>query len=74
MLYSFGMLVLPALIAKNICREVRPMLVVSPVLAVAIATVGFALANYYDFPPAQMTVALACVLLIVAWAVPRIRR
>ncbi len=74
MLYSFGMLVLPALIAKNICREVRPMLVVSPVLAVAIATVGFVLANYYDFPPAQMTVALACVLLIVAWAVPRIRR
>jgi ABC-type Mn2+/Zn2+ transport system permease subunit len=74
MLYSFGMLVLPALFAKNICREVRPMLIVSPVVAVAIATVGFVLANYYDFPPAQMTVALACLVLVAVWALSRFRR
>jgi zinc transport system permease protein len=62
MLYTFGCLVLPALVAKNVCREVRPMFVVAPVIAVGVATVGFVLANHYDDPPAQMTVALLCLL------------
>jgi hypothetical protein len=51
MLYTFGCLVLPALVAKNICREVRPMFVVAPAVAVGTATVGFVLANHYDDPP-----------------------
>jgi ABC-type Mn2+/Zn2+ transport system permease subunit len=67
MLYTFGCLVLPALVAKNICREVRPMFLVAPIMAVGTAAVGFVLANHYDDPPAQMTVALLCLLLIVAW-------
>jgi len=74
MLYTFGCLVLPALIAKNVCREVRPMFLVAPVVAVATGTVGFMLANHYDFPPAQMTVALLSFLLMVAWLLPRMRR
>jgi ABC-type Mn2+/Zn2+ transport system permease subunit len=67
MLYTFGCLVLPALVAKNICREVRPMFLVAPVVAAGTAAVGFVLANHYDDPPAQMTVALLCLLLVVAW-------
>jgi len=74
MLYTFGCLVLPALVAKNLCREVRPMFVVAPVVAVGTGAVGFVLANHYDFPPAQMTVALLSLLLMVAWLVPRMRR
>jgi ABC-type Mn2+/Zn2+ transport system permease subunit len=74
MLYTFGCLVLPALIAKNVCREVRPMFLVAPVVAVATGAVGFMLANHYDFPPAQMTVALLSFLLMVAWLLPRMRR
>jgi ABC-type Mn2+/Zn2+ transport system permease subunit len=62
MLYTFGCLVLPALVAKNVCREVRSMFIVAPVIGVGTATVGFMLANTYDDPPAQMTVALLCVL------------
>jgi zinc/manganese transport system permease protein len=73
MLYTFGCLVLPALVAKNICREVRPMFLVAPIVAVGTAAVGFVLANHYDDPPAQMTVALLCLLLIVAWLFRRVR-
>ncbi len=69
MLYTFGALVLPPLIAKNLCREMRPMFLVSPLAAVSLALVGFVLANHYDYPPAQMTVALWCGLLVVAWIV-----
>lgn len=68
MLYTFGCLVLPALVAKNVCREVRPMFLVAPTVAVGTATTGFVLANHYDYPPAQLTVALLCLLVAMAWA------
>lgn len=73
MLYTFGCLVLPALIAKNVCREVRPMFFVAPVVAVGAGTIGFVLANYYDYPPAQMTVAFLSLLLTVAWLFRKLR-
>lgn len=74
MLYTFGMLVLPALVAKNLCREVRPMLLVSPVVALAVASVAFVLANHYNFPPAQMAVALLGTLLLLVWVFAALRR
>jgi zinc transport system permease protein len=67
MLFTFGSLVLPPLVAKNLCREIRPMFVVAPLVAVGTNAVGFVLANRYDFPPAQMNVALAAALLPLAW-------
>ena len=67
MLFTFGSLVLPPLVAKNVCREVRPMFFVAPVVAVMSNSIGFVLANRYDFPPAQMNVALLCLLLLMAW-------
>jgi ABC-type Mn2+/Zn2+ transport system permease subunit len=73
-LYSFGCLVLPALLARSVCREVRPMFVVAPAAAVATAAAGFVLANHYDFPPGQMTVALLCALLALGWGAGHVRR
>ncbi len=67
MLYTFGCLVLPALVAKNLCSEVRPMFLVSPLVALGTGAAGFVLANHYDYPPAQMTVALLCLLVTVSW-------
>jgi zinc transport system permease protein len=67
LLYTFGLLVLPALVAKNVCREVRTLFFISPLVAVSVGTMGFVLANHYDFPPAQMTVALLSGLLILGW-------
>jgi ABC-type Mn2+/Zn2+ transport system permease subunit len=72
-IYTFGCLVLPALVAKNLCREVGPMFWVSPVAAVAAGIAGFMIANHYDYPPGQMTVALLSILLIAAWGVRRLR-
>jgi zinc transport system permease protein len=67
MLYTFGLLVLPALVAKNLCREVRVIFLISPVIALSVSAIGFVLANHYDYPPAQMTVALLSGLLVSAW-------
>ena len=68
MLYTFGCLVLPALVAKNLCREVRSMFVVAPLVSLVAGILGFMLANHYDFPPAQMTVALLCLWLCLVWS------
>jgi ABC-type Mn2+/Zn2+ transport system permease subunit len=67
LLYTFGCLVLPALCAKNLCREVRWMFWVAPVIALGTAATGFILANYYDYPPTQATVALQSLLLVAIW-------
>lgn len=72
MVFTFGCLVLPALIAKYICREVRTMLITAPVIAVVAGIFGFVLANHYDYPPAQMTSALLCTWVAAAWAGKRV--
>jgi ABC-type Mn2+/Zn2+ transport system permease subunit len=68
MLYTFGCLVLPALIAKALCREVRMMFFVAPLAGVVLALAGFVVANHFDYPPAQLTVAFLCLGLLLAWA------
>jgi ABC-type Mn2+/Zn2+ transport system permease subunit len=73
-IYSFGCLVLPALVAKNLCREVGQMFLVSPLVALAAAVAGFVLANAYDLPPGQAAVALLSVALVGAWIVRALRR
>jgi ABC-type Mn2+/Zn2+ transport system permease subunit len=70
-IYAFGCLVLPALVARNLCREVRSMFVVAPAVGLGGAVAGFVLANHWDFPPAQMTVALLCALLAATALVRR---
>lgn len=67
MLYTFGCLVLPALVAKNLCREVFSLLFVAPAIALALGVTGFVFANHYDYPPAQVTVAFLCLALALAW-------
>jgi ABC-type Mn2+/Zn2+ transport system permease subunit len=73
-LYTFGSLVLPALIAKNLCSEVSMVFVVAPGIALSTSALGFVLANYYDYPPGQMTVALLSGCLMVAWGVRSCRQ
>ena len=73
MLYTFGSLVLPALVAKNLCREVSTVFLVAPGVAIGTSALGFVLANYYDYPPGQMTVVLLSICLMVAWGIRRAR-
>jgi ABC-type Mn2+/Zn2+ transport system permease subunit len=67
MLYSFGCLVLPALVARRLVREARSVLWAAPAVALATAVPGLVLAHFADVPPAQMTVALLCGVLGLAW-------
>ena len=73
-LYTFGCLVLPALISRLLCREVRAMLLVAPFAGVCAGLVGFVLANHYDLPPGQLTIGLLSVCLPAAWWAGRFRR
>lgn len=73
-LYTFGCLALPALIAKSLCREVRTMFFVAPLVAVAAGVIGFVVANYYDFPPAQMATCLSALALPLSWTRRKFRR
>ncbi len=68
MLYTFGCLVLPALIAKNLGREFAPVFWKAPAIALTAAVAGFVLAHHFDTPPAQTTVALLCALLALVWS------
>ncbi len=73
MLYTFGCLVLPALVAKNLSREIRTVFLLSPVIVVVTGAIGFVLANHYDYPPAQMAVVLLCLALALAWTLRWLR-
>lgn len=74
MLYTFGCLILPSLAARNVCRHLFPMLFVGPLLGLGTAVVAFVLANHWDQPQGQMTVALLCLLVAVTAAWRRLRR
>lgn len=71
--YTFASLVLPALIAKNLSREVRTMFVLAPTISLAAGVVAFVVANSYDYPPGQMAAACLCILLTIAWALRNAR-
>jgi ABC-type Mn2+/Zn2+ transport system permease subunit len=72
--YTFGCLVLPALVAKNVCREARQMFYVAPAVALVSGMIGFFLANGFDDPPGQTVAAVQCAMLVVAWVVRWVRR
>jgi ABC-type Mn2+/Zn2+ transport system permease subunit len=68
MVYTFGYLVLPALVAKSVCREARSMFLVAPAVAFVTSLAAFVVAHAYDFPPAHVAVATLVVLVAVVWA------
>lgn len=68
MLFTFGCLALPVMIAKQACGEVRSMFWVSPLIAAVAALLGLWLAYIADLPPGQVVVALLCVVLVFAVA------
>jgi ABC-type Mn2+/Zn2+ transport system permease subunit len=71
--YTFGCLVLPGLMARSLCRETRPVLVLAPLLATAASGSAFVLANGLDWPPAHTAVALLCAGVALGWGVRFLR-
>jgi len=73
-IFTFGCLVLPALAARSLCREVRTMFFVAPALGLGTAMVAFVLAHGLDYPPVQTTAFVQCLVLVLAWGVRSARR
>ncbi|MEW6270109.1 MAG: iron chelate uptake ABC transporter family permease subunit [Thermodesulfobacteriota bacterium] len=71
-IFTFGCLVLPALAARNLCREVRTMFVVAPLVGLAGSVVSFVVAHDLDYPPGQTTAFVLSLVLIAAWSVRRL--
>ena len=65
--FTFGCLVLPGLVAKSVCRETRPVLVLAPLVATAATAAAFVLAHGLDWPPAHTAVAILCGAVALAW-------
>ena len=67
MLFTFGCMVLPPQMAKNLCRDMTGMFWVSPVMSLGSVIMGLMIGNYYDLPPAQTVVALMSLMLLLSW-------
>ncbi len=66
LLYTFGCLVLPALAARSLARELRTVVVLAPLIAIACAVLASVWADASDLPPAQVAVALLALICVVA--------
>jgi ABC-type Mn2+/Zn2+ transport system permease subunit len=66
LLYAFGCLVLPGLVARAACREARSLFWAAPLAALAAAMAGFIIGNAADLPGGPLTVALLALALPVA--------
>jgi len=73
LLFTFGCLVLPALAARGLCREVRSQFLVAPALALVAGVAGFAVANHHDLPPAQVAVGMLCAIPLLTGAIGWVR-
>ena len=74
LLFTFGCLVLAPLVAKNVLRELRPMLLVAPVVAVVATAASFVMADRFGYPPGQLTVVALGLLVVLAWTLGWWRR
>jgi zinc/manganese transport system permease protein len=74
LLYVFGCLLLPVLIAKSIAREMRSMFWWASLIGSVCSALGFAFAHSWDIPPAQMTVVVMGALSIVCWLITFVQR
>lgn len=73
LLFTFGLLVLPTLVVKSLHRSTMPMLFTAPLVGLVASFFGSIIADHYDFPAAQMTVALLSGLVAVSWLIGAIR-
>jgi len=69
LLFTFGCLVLPALIARGTCRRPSSMFLVAPLIALATSVLSFVIANAegVDLPPAQLAIGIQASLLPIVW-------
>lgn len=72
--FTFGCLVLPAMVGKALARNVASLVVAAPLVALVASSASFVVANAKDLPPGQVTVAMLCGMQVAAWALGRLPR
>ena len=73
-LLVFNFLVLPAVTGLLVSRSMRMTFVVSIVAALLAALLGFTLSIPFDLPTGPTMIAVSGALVVIAWAVHRVRR
>ncbi len=63
-LFAFGALALPIMIAKQFCGEVRSLFLLSPILAATLSFFGLWVGHLWDLPPGQAAVGVMCLALL----------
>ncbi len=71
-LFTFGALALPVMIAKQLCGEVRSLFVLSPILAAILGFFGLWVSHRWNLPPGQAAAGLMCAALLVTHAARRL--
>ncbi len=71
-LFTFGCLVLPALIARSWCRTLAGMFIAAPAIALMVTILAFVWANHRDHPPGQMAVAFLGAVLVLGTGARRL--
>jgi ABC-type Mn2+/Zn2+ transport system permease subunit len=74
MVFTFGLLVLPALVAKGLVREMRTLVFVAPAVAFGCSAAAFVFANSWDLPPGQVAIALLCAAQLATWPMKALGR
>jgi zinc transport system permease protein len=69
-LFTTAVLVMPALIARRLCRSLRWLPLVAVAVALVAVTGGFAIGWSADVPPGQAAVGLLGLALVAAWCWP----
>ncbi|WP_428386249.1 metal ABC transporter permease [Mucisphaera sp.] len=64
-LFAFGALAIPVMIAKQIAGEVRSLFLLAPLLAIMLSFTGLWLGHLWDFPPGQAAVSVMCLALLI---------
>lgn len=69
MLFTFGCMAFPAMIAKQWCGQIKSLFVVAPVVAVSSAFVGLWASYTWQSPPGLVIVAILGVVALLAYVV-----
>lgn len=67
LLFTFGCLTLPALVARQWCRRASTLFLLAPAVCGLALVPGLVLAHAWDYPPGQVIVALLAGMLWLAW-------
>lgn len=73
LLFTFACLVLPALIARNLVKSLRPVFILTPTIAVIVTLGGFIVAHDADLPPGHVVTLGLAALFPLSAIVKRVR-